>query len=129
MNVVQYSDLSIEDKKTYIRNCLLDGVEVHYRTRFGFIFIKNDELYADFYDEVSALDKYNMRFIMFSVANKFAHIEVYESDVLVKTLLCDVYDKDIGSLAVALERKYPNHTFNVFISQHKKDYRKCLSNN
>lgn len=129
MNVVQYSELSTEDKKTYIRNCLLDGIEVHYRTRFGFIFIRNDELYADFYDEVSVLDQYNLRFVMFGVADKFAHIEVYNSDVLVKTLLCDVYAKDLDSLNTALNKKYPNHTFNVFINQHKKDYRKCLSNN
>ena len=59
MNVVQYSQLSLSDKKEYIRNCLLDGIEVCYKTRFGFIFLKDDSLYADFYDEI-----FMMRFLL-----------------------------------------------------------------
>lgn len=123
MNVIQYSQLSLEEKKEYIRNCLLDGIEVHYKTRFGFIFLKDDCLYADFYDEISSLDLYNIRYVMFNVADKFAHIKLYKDGVLDKTLCWDVYNKCIDSLCTSIKKQYPNHTSKIFICNHKKDYR------
>ena len=128
MNVVQYSQLSLSDKKEYIRNCLLDGIEVCYKTRFGFIFLKDDSLYADFYDEISSLDEYNIRYVMFNVADKFAHVELYKDGVLDKTLCWDVYNKCMDSLIALISKQYPDHTSKIFVCNHKKDYRKCLQN-
>ena len=98
----------------------------------GFIFFwnsstTNDDLYADFYDEITRIDKYNMRFTMFNTATKFAHIYLYKEDKLVKYICWDVYDKNLQAAYEAVQVKYSDCDIKIFVSRHKKDYRKCLS--
>lgn len=123
MNIIHYSDLSFEEKKAYIYNCLSNGLEVFYKTRFGFVFLKNGTLYTDFYDEITTLNESNIRFIMFGVAAKFAHVELYKEDVLDKVLCWDVYNKNLDSLIDIINNKYSEYSYKIFISPHKKDYR------
>jgi len=127
MDILLYADLPFEEKMDYLKNCLLDGVEISYKTRFGFLFLKDDVLYADFYDEITRIDKYNMRFIMFNTATKFAHIYLYREDKLVKYICWDVYDKNLHAAFKAVQMQFPDCQPKIFVSRHKKDYRKCLS--
>lgn len=127
MDILLYADLPFEEKLEYLKNCLLDGVEVYYKNQFGFLFLKDDVLYADFYDEESRLDKYNIRYVMFNTPTKFAHIYLYKEDDLVKQFCWDVYGKNLSAAFKAVTLKYEDCKVDMFVCHHKKDYRKCFS--
>lgn len=121
MNVVLYSQLSFEDKLKYIKNCVLDGVEVFYKNKFGFVYLSNDILYTEFYDEVKILNEFDM-FSVMHTEGLFAHIKLKESSNNEKFYV-NVLGRTLTDICNTAMDKYPNNIEEIFISPHSKDYR------
>lgn len=121
MDVVLYTQLSFEDKLKYIKNCVLDGVDVFYKNTFGYVYMSDENLYTEFYGEVKLLNEFDM-FSVFFKEGLFAHLKLTE-DFNNKAFYVDVNGRTLTDICNTAMDKYPNSIKEIFISPHNKDYR------